>query len=188
METKTLIQKIHALQSEVGAIAKNATNPFYKSKYFDINGLIEHLSPLLQKHELVIMQPLTTIDGKPAITTTICSTEACMLQGNIDVSISSSIVIPELSDPQKMGSAITYYRRYALQSFLLLQAEDDDANLTKPSKATPQVTMELPTISQLAKLKELQFLLNITTNKVPESKQQADLWIKGYEAKLEEQK
>jgi hypothetical protein len=37
--------------------------------------------------------------------------------------------LPEINDPQKLGSAITYYRRYTLQSLLALQAEDDDANL-----------------------------------------------------------
>jgi hypothetical protein len=33
-----------------------------------------------------------------------------------------------MDDPQKLGSAVTYYRRYTLQSLLGLQAEDDDAN------------------------------------------------------------
>jgi hypothetical protein len=42
--------------------------------------------------------------------------------------IESSIALPALSDPQKLGSAITYFRRYTLQSLLSLQAEDDDAN------------------------------------------------------------
>jgi hypothetical protein len=37
-------------------------------------------------------------------------------------------VLPENSDPQKMGSTITYFRRYALQSLFLLQAEDDDGH------------------------------------------------------------
>jgi hypothetical protein len=38
------------------------------------------------------------------------------------------MVLPNLQDPQKLGSAITYYRRYTLQSLLGLQAEDDDGN------------------------------------------------------------
>jgi hypothetical protein len=43
-------------------------------------------------------------------------------------SVESSISLPALQDPQKLGSAITYFRRYTLQSLLSLQAEDDDAN------------------------------------------------------------
>jgi hypothetical protein len=40
------------------------------------------------------------------------------------------MVLPNLQDPQKLGSAITY-RRYTLQSLLGLQAEDDDGNKAK---------------------------------------------------------
>ena len=43
-----------------------------------------------------------------------------------------------LSDPQKMGSMITYYRRYTLQSLLGLQAEDDDANAASKASQAPE--------------------------------------------------
>ena len=42
----------------------------------------------------------------------------------------SALKLPDINDPQKLGSAITYYRRYTLASLLALQAVDDDANLT----------------------------------------------------------
>ena len=54
MATKTtaskesnIYKKIFDLQSEIGAISKEADNPFFKSKYFDINSLIKQLHPLL---------------------------------------------------------------------------------------------------------------------------------------------
>ena len=108
-----------AFQKEVGAISKDSTNPFFKSKYFDINGLISAIKPLLEKNGLVLLQPLTNVDGKPALQTII---------SDDNKKIEGTIVLPELADPQKMGSVITYYRRYAIQSMLMLQAEDDDAN------------------------------------------------------------
>ena len=43
-------------------------------------------------------------------------------------SVESSLLLPINLDAQKIGSAITYYRRYTLQSLLGLQAEDDDGN------------------------------------------------------------
>jgi hypothetical protein len=51
--------------------------------------------------------------------------------------------LPEIPDPQKMGSAVTYYRRYTLGSLLGLQSVDDDANLTigagtKPVTSRPK--------------------------------------------------
>jgi hypothetical protein len=50
--------------------------------------------------------------------------------------IESTTVLPEQTDPQKVGSAITYFRRYALQSLLALEAEDDDAELASPKTKT----------------------------------------------------
>ena len=51
-----IYSKLYELQNELGAISKDATNPFYKSKYFDINSLIGQLKPLLQKHNLVLLE------------------------------------------------------------------------------------------------------------------------------------
>ena len=114
------MEKLIQFQKKVEAIKKDSQNPFFKSNYFDINSLLKEIRPLLNELELVLIQPLTTIDGKPAISTII-------LDGDKEL-INSSIILPDLQDPQKMGSAITYYRRYSIQSLLLLQAEDDDGN------------------------------------------------------------
>jgi len=65
-------------------------------------------------------------------------------------SIISGIELPQNSDPQKLGSAITYYRRYTLVSLLGLQAEDDDGNSAKP-KPQP-IKAEITLVDALAKL------------------------------------
>jgi len=110
-------KKINQVKSEIGVMAKKLENPFYKSSYFDINELIAHVEPLLNANGLMLMQPV--IDGK--VVSRIIDLET----GDID---ESSIKLPEINDPQKLGSAITFYRRYSLQSQLAIQAEDDDAN------------------------------------------------------------
>lgn len=114
--------KILKIQEEIGVLVKTENNPFYKSKYLDINALLEQLQPLLIKNNLRVIQPLTIVDGKNALATQVYDVE------KKEVLIDSNILLPENTDPQKMGSAITYYRRYALQSLFLLRAEDDDAN------------------------------------------------------------
>ena len=129
---KNLYTKLINIQREVGAIAKDATNPFFKSKYFDVNSLLTELKPILNKEGVIVLQPLTNIDGKMALETLVIDSES----GD---QIKSITILPENSDPQKMGSAITYFRRYSLQSMFLLQSEDDDANLAKPkAKMTPK--------------------------------------------------
>ena len=37
-----LYTKLSEVKKEIGAISKDSTNPFFKSKYFDINGLLKH--------------------------------------------------------------------------------------------------------------------------------------------------
>jgi hypothetical protein len=134
--------KLFNLQNELGAISKDATNPFFKSKYFDINSLIGQLKPLLQKYELVLLQPITDNQVRSVIHD---------LDGG---SVESSMQLPNDLDAQKMGSAITYFRRYTLQSLLALQALDDDGNLaTKTSKPklldnTPQFKNAINALSQ----------------------------------------
>lgn len=117
------MDKILKIQSEIGVLVKTETNPFFKSKYLDINGILEQLLPLLEKYKLTVIQPLKIVDGKNTLNTEV-------YDGEILVT-GTSILLPDLQDPQKMGSAITYYRRYALQSLFLLRAEDDDAENSK---------------------------------------------------------
>tara|TARA_R110000796_G_scaffold48672_5_gene116719 strand:- start:1752 stop:2279 length:528 start_codon:yes stop_codon:yes gene_type:complete len=109
--------KLYNVQLEIGVISKDVTNPFYKSKYFDINSLIAQLHPLFEKHGLLLLQPIENNEVKSII-----------LEINGDGKVQSSIPLPNIQDPQKLGSAITYFRRYTLQSLLALQSVDDDGN------------------------------------------------------------
>ena len=61
---KEIYTKLYNLQLEIGSISKDVTNPFYKSKYFDINSLIGQLNPLLKKHGLLLMQPILNNEVK----------------------------------------------------------------------------------------------------------------------------
>lgn len=124
MKQQSINEKLFNLQQEIGTISKDASNPFYKSKYFDVNSLIKQLQPLLKKHRLLLLQP---IEEDAVYSKLIC------IDGTGGVI--SALKLPDLNDPQKLGSAITYYRRYTLASLLGLQAVDDDANLTvEPEK------------------------------------------------------
>ena len=55
---KTIYTKLAELKKEVGKMTKDSKNPFFNSKYFDINQLLEHLEPLLQKNGLIVLQPI----------------------------------------------------------------------------------------------------------------------------------
>ena len=128
----SIYTKLLEVQKQVGAISKDSKNPFFKSKYFDINSLIAHVQPLLAENGLLLLQPIE--DG-------------VQFSKIIDVENGDSVVsgmqLPTISDPQKLGSAVTYYRRYTLQSLLGLQAEDDDANLASQKvDRKPSLTLD----------------------------------------------
>jgi hypothetical protein len=114
---KNLYLKLAEVKREVGKVSKNSKNPHFKNTYADLNALIDAVEPILLEKGLLMLQPIQ--NGN--VSTIIIDCES-------SESIESSILLPALSDPQKLGSAITYFRRYTLQSLLSLQAEDDDAN------------------------------------------------------------
>lgn len=119
-KTLTLSQKLFEIQNELGTLAKTKENTFLKgAKYFDINAVIAHLKPLLEKHKLLVMQPLCMINDKPGIRTVITDIESKETE-------KFQTTYPEVTDAQRAGSSITYFRRYSLVSLFLLEAEDDD--------------------------------------------------------------
>jgi len=128
---KNLYTKLLLVQTSIKAIAKEETNPFFKSKYFDINTVIEALRPIFNEHGLVVLQPLSELNGKPAIKTILAEPES----GETLETITPLI---ENNDVQKFGGIITYTRRYALVSMFLIQGEDDvDGNGLTPSQTAP---------------------------------------------------
>ena len=129
---ENIYKKLFNLQNELGAISKDAKNPFYNSKYFDINSLIAQLKPLLAKYNLYLEQP-------------IMNNEVHSIIWDIDTmerTTPSFILLPDNLDAQKLGSAITYFRRYTLVSLLALQAVDDDGNLA--IKTLPPLLADTP--------------------------------------------
>jgi hypothetical protein len=113
-----MYKKILEAKKEIGKATKNATNPHFKNKYVDINALIETVEGILLSKGLVLLQPIE--NGK--VYTRIVDAESKeMIESYIDLPIGGT--------PQSMGSAITYFRRYTLQSLLSMQAQDDDGQL-----------------------------------------------------------
>jgi hypothetical protein len=140
MEKKqTIYAKLHDAKLEIGKVAKNAKNPHFKNTYADLNALLEAVEPILLDKGLLLLQPI-----KEARVFSI------IIDASSSESIESYIDLPTGATPQGMGSAITYYRRYTLQSLLSLQAVDDDGHTasqpvkqpTPPVQAQPKQKKE----------------------------------------------
>ena len=128
----SLHQKVYKAKLAIGKVTKNANNPHFKKSYADLNAIIEAVEPILLENGLLLLQP---IHGN-----SVCTQIIDVESGNM---IESCMDLPTGIDPQKMGSAITYYRRYTLQSILSLQAVDDDGNMaSEPVKAQPKAKIK----------------------------------------------
>ena len=114
---KNIAGALVKFQASVSKVAKEANNPFFKSKYASLANILDTIQKPLSECGLAISQ---FPDGN-ALTTII-------LHADSGEWMESSYVMPvaKQNDPQAMGSAITYARRYALGSILNLNIDDDD--------------------------------------------------------------
>jgi hypothetical protein len=124
MNKSETIAKISAAlvkaQSEMGNANKGAANPFFKSKFADLNSIREASLPVLNAHGIAVLQGPVVVDGKPYVETTMIHESGEFL------SCVTEIIAPKANDPQAHGSGMSYARRYGLQAFLCIGADDDD--------------------------------------------------------------
>lgn len=158
-----LFKAINQAQSNFPSAKKDSTNPHFRSNYADLTSIVEAIRGPLFKNGLSFVQPLEYQDGHYILTTQINH-----ISGQF---IRSSVVIPVVkNDPQGVGSAITYLRRYSLTSMLGVVAdEDDDGNAG----------------SNLPPLTANHVQNSTRTGKGPTEKQLGYLKAKAIEAKIE---
>lgn len=108
-------------QATVEAVKKDANNPFFKSKYADLASIWHAIREALTSNGLSVLQEPSTECNKVRITTTLIHTSGEYVRSTLEV-------VAVKTDPQGIGSAITYARRYALGSIVGIAPEDDDGN------------------------------------------------------------
>ncbi len=120
--TKNLFTALSKFQGEVEPILEEAKNPHFKNKYAKLEGVISHTKAHLKAHALVLVQPTSFVDGIVLLHTRVThTTSGEYLEADYPL-------IPSKSDPQGLGAAMTYARRYCYLACLGLESEDDDGN------------------------------------------------------------
>ena len=114
---KNIAGALVKFQASVSKVAKEANNPFFKSKYASLANILDTIQKPLSECGLAISQ----FPDANALTTIILHAESGEW-------MESSYVMPvaKQNDPQAMGSAITYARRQSIGSILNLNIDDDD--------------------------------------------------------------
>ena len=115
--------RLHKAKQLIGKVHKNAINPHFKKNYADINSILDTVEPILLQHDLLLLQPIKD--------NVVVSQIIDIHSGDL---VESYMTLLAITDPQKVLSAVTYFRRGTLQSLLSLQAVDDDGSTAASSK------------------------------------------------------
>ena len=116
----------------VPAIRKTADNPFFKSRYAPLDAIIEATAKPLADCGLAVIQ---LPEGSHLLSTMLVHVSGQFVESTADT-------CPIKSDPQGIGSAITYARRYGLCSVLGIAPEEDDDAEASMDRTMPKMTVK----------------------------------------------
>lgn len=138
---KTLETQLLEFQKKISVIKKDSKNPHFKNTYASLTQILSEVKPVLNEVGILLMQPI--MEGKVG---TVLSYNGIEKHSFID--------LPTNLQPQPLGSAITYFRRYTIASLLALEIDDDDAQSTnKPTVTVTEDKTPLPEQVETAKAK-----------------------------------
>jgi hypothetical protein len=137
MKTSEQIDKLFpafvAFQAEMPPVPKDSINPHFRNKYASLGAITEATRPVLAKHGLAYTQGMAIVDGVQVMFTRIIHQSGQWMEDG------GYALNPTKNDPQGMGSAVTYARRYTIGSTLgIITEDDDDGNrASEPAPAKP---------------------------------------------------
>ena len=143
---KELAKALVTAQAAMSHAAKDSKNPHFKSAYSSLASVIDAVRPALSANGLAFVQMLHTADGGVAVETVLIH------ESGEQLSCGTLFIPASKQDAQGYGSAISYAKRYSLQSALGIASEDDDGNsavksapvkVEKPKGIDMDVTVEL---------------------------------------------
>ena len=129
------------VQGKMTHAIKDSANPFFKSKYADLESVWDVCRSLLSENGLAVMQfpgdinfvQLEKDNGDVNIATKMSLTTIISHKSGEFISQEMSVPVTK-PDAQGAGSALTYMRRYALAAVVGVVQADDDGNAASSPK------------------------------------------------------
>jgi hypothetical protein len=132
-KTTTLAQALVKAQKAFGPALKTNTNPHFRSKYAGLDACIEAVVDALNDNGIALTQKTHETERPGVVVETVLVHES-----GEELSFGKLFVPSSKADAQGYGSAITYARRYQLQTALGIAPEDDDGNAASGSAPQQQ--------------------------------------------------
>jgi len=133
-EISELAKALINVQRIIQPAVKDATNPFVQNRYATLNSVMDSCREALLGNSIWMTQfPVPAEPGYLGLVTKLTHAESGQWQSSLAI-----VPLPK-ADPQGMGSAMTYARRYALSAMLGIVTDDDDGEdaAMRPKSATP---------------------------------------------------
>jgi hypothetical protein len=123
-----LAEAIAKAQQQLKPVKRECRNPFYNSKYADLASVWEALKPFADNGIAITQLPRESSNGQVYLDTQLTHVSGEWMR--------STICLPAAKlDPQGVGSALTYARRYAIGCMTgVVTEEDDDGNQASTAK------------------------------------------------------
>ena len=139
MKTSDSIGELAAALALAQPGIKNAVagsdNPFFKSKYADLEAVKDACMPALAAQGIAVVQCPVVSEGKVGVITRMIHKSGQWMEGEL-------LLPTTKQDPQAYGSAVSYSRRYSLAAFAGVATTDDDGNAA--THGTPPAKQQAP--------------------------------------------
>ena len=160
-----IAEALAEFQAEVKDPARDKDNPYFKSKYVAIDGLLAAVRPILAKHGLSVIQSTGGNGQDISVTTEILHTSGEWIR-------TDALVLKAVkADPQGAGSAVTYGRRYSLSAALGVAWDDDDdgnAASTPPKAEKPKAKAEHRKVEALRSIASMAKSIGVSNDDIKE--------------------
>ncbi|MFD1357637.1 ERF family protein [Fictibacillus halophilus] len=140
IKSESIVEVAKALvefNKEMTRIGKDGINPHFKNQYTTLDTMLDTVRPILAKHGLSILQ-MPSGDGQTIeIRTMILHTSGEYIESPV------MTMRPTKTDPQSLGSALTYAKRYSLASVLGISTGemDDEGNAASVTQSQTYTTV-----------------------------------------------
>ena len=137
-KTAELVTALTKASGQIKVARKDSENPFFHSRYADLSAITEASREALISNDLVITQSTSIELNQMVLVTTLHHVSGQWIRGYYPITAVKA-------DPQSMGRAVTYARRYALSAMLGIVSEDDDGESAMGRTAhAPQQIAQIP--------------------------------------------
>jgi len=135
MNSSEQIDKLAAALSKAQSVLKGAkadsTNPFFKSSYADLESVWDAIRGPLTDNGLSVTQTTDVTEFGPVLVTTLIHSSGQWISGRYP------LISAKPNDPQALGSATSYARRYTLAAIMGVYQSDDDAEKAVSRETKP---------------------------------------------------